>query len=57
MKKTGLLILLSCSMICGCSKEYIEMDILSSNNTTSGNWYELDIDVIAEKDDETDKEA
>lgn len=57
MKKTGLLILLSCGMICGCSKEYIEMDILSSNNTTSGNWYELDIDVIADKDDVSDKEA
>ncbi len=53
MKKTGLLILLSCGMICGCSKEYIEMDILSSNNTT----YELDIDVIADKDDVSDKEA
>lgn len=57
MKKTGILILLSCGMICGCSKEYIEMDILSSNNTTSGNWYELDIDVIADKDDVSDKEA
>lgn len=57
MKKTGLLILLSCGMICGCSKKYIEMDILSSNNTTSGNWYELDIDVIADKDDVSDKEA
>ena len=57
MKKTGLLILLSCGMICGCSKGYIEMDILSSNNTTSGNWYELDIDVIADKDDISDKEA
>ena len=57
MKKTGILILLSCSMICGCSKEYIEMDILSSHNTTSVNWYELDIDVIADKDDVSDKEA
>ena len=57
MEKTGILILLSCGMICGCSKEYIEMDILSSHNTTSVNWYELDIDVIADEDDVADKEA
>lgn len=57
MKKTGLLILLSCGMICGCSKEYIEMDAISSHSTTSADWYELDIDVIADKDDVSDKEA
>lgn len=57
MKKTGTLILLSCIMIYGCSKEYIEMDIISSRNTTSSNWYELDIDVIADKDDVSDRDA
>ncbi|MXP74018.1 hypothetical protein GN277_00740 [Lachnospiraceae bacterium WCA-9-b2] len=57
MKKTGILILLSCSIICGCSKEYIEMDAISSHSTTSADWYELDIDVIADEDDVSDKEA
>lgn len=57
MKKTGILILLSCSMICGCSKEYIEMDVISSHNTISSNWYKLDIDIIADEDDVLDKDA
>ena len=33
------------------------MDVISSRNTTSSNWYELDIDVIADEDDVSDKDA
>lgn len=57
MKRSGIPILLSCVIIYGCSKEYTEMDAVSSRNTTSSNWYELDIDVITDKDSTSDKEA
>lgn len=57
MKKIVFLTLLSCIIISGCTKEYIEMDILSSHNTTSDNWYELDINVIVDKSVALDKDA
>lgn len=33
------------------------MDVLSSHSTTSANWYELNINVIADKDTVLDKDA
>ena len=57
MKKIVFSTLLSCIIISGCTKEYIEMDILSSHNTTSDNWYELDINVIVDKSVALDKDA
>ena len=49
--------LLSCIIISGCANEKIEMDIISSNNTTADNWYELDLSVIVDKDIVSDKNA
>ena len=49
--------LLSCIIISGCANEKIEMDIISSNNTTADNWYELDLSVIVDKDIVSDKKA
>ena len=49
--------LLSCIIISGCANEKIEMDIITSNNTTADNWYELDLSVIVDKDIVSDKKA
>lgn len=57
MKKLRISILLSCIIISGCANEKIEMDIISSNNTTADNWYELDLTVIVDKDIVSDKKA
>lgn len=38
-------------------KESVEMDVLSSHSTTSANWYELNINVIADKDTVLDRDA
>lgn len=57
MKRLGITVLLSCFMIYGCSKEYTEMDVISSHNTTADKWYKLDIDVIVDKDSASDKDA
>ena len=57
MKRLGISILLSFIIISGCSKEYVEIDVISSHGTTSGNWYELDIHVIADKETVSDKDA
>ncbi len=57
MKRIGALILLSCVLISGCTKEFVEMDVLSSHSTTADNWYELNISVIADKDTVSDKDA
>ena len=57
MKKLRISILLSCIIISGCANEKIEMDIISSNNTTADNWYELDLSVIVDKDIVSDKKA
>lgn len=57
LKQVGISILLSCTMLSGCTKEPIEMDALSSHNTTSANWYELNISVIADKDTVLDKDS
>ncbi len=57
MKKLRISILLSCIIISGCANEKIEMDIISSDNTTADNWYELDLSVIVDKDIVSDKNA
>ena len=57
MKKLRISMLLSCIIISGCANEKIEMDIISSNNTTADNWYELDLSVIVDKDIVSDKNA
>lgn len=57
MKKLRISILLSCIIISGCANEKIEMDIITSNNTTADNWYELDLSVIVDKDIVSDKKA
>lgn len=50
MKRFGTSILLSCILLSGCTKDVVEMDVLSSQNITSANWYELSINVIVDKD-------
>ena len=57
MRKIVILALLSCIIISGCATEYVEMDVISSHNTTSDNWYELDINVIVDKSVASDKDA
>ncbi len=57
MKRLGTSILLSCVLLSGCRKEFVEMDVLSSQNITSANWYELNISVIADKDTILDMDA
>lgn len=57
MKLLGTWALLSCILLSGCTNESVEMDVLSSHNSTSGNWYELSINVIADKDTISDKDA
>lgn len=57
MKRVGLPSLLSCVLLFGCTKESVEMDVLSSHNTTSANWYELSINVIADKETVLDRDA
>ena len=57
MKRLGISILLLCIMLYGCSKEYTEMDVISSHNATADNWYELDITVVVDKDAASDKDA
>lgn len=57
MKQLRTSILLSCVMLSGCTKESVEMDVLSSDNTTSANWYELSINVIADKDIVLDRDT
>jgi len=55
MKRLKITILLSCIMLYGCTKEYTEMDVVSSHNSTSNNWYKLNIDVIADKETVSNK--
>lgn len=57
MKRLEISILVSCILLSGCTKEPVEMDVLSSHSATSGNWYELNIDVIADKDTVSDRDA
>lgn len=51
------LILLSCILTTGCTSEPVKMDVLSSHSATADNWYELNIDVIADKDTISDRDA
>lgn len=57
MKRLKITILLSCIMLYGCTKEYTEMDVVSSHNSTSNNWYKLNIDVIADKETVSNKDT
>lgn len=57
MKRFRTSILLSCVLLSGCTKESVEMDVLSSHSATSSNWYELNINVIADKDTILDRDA
>ena len=57
MKRLGSVVLLSCIIISGCTKQHVEMDVFSSYNMTSDNWYKLDISVIADKATVSDKDA
>lgn len=57
MRRLGNSILLSCVLLSGCTKESVEMDVLSSHSTTSANWYELNINVIADKDTVLDRDT
>jgi len=57
MKRLGISLLTSCALLSGCTKEFVKMDVLSSNSETSANWYELNINIIADKDTVLDKEA
>lgn len=57
MRQLGKSILLSSVLLSGCTKESVEMDVLSSHSATSANWYELNINVIADKDTVLDKNA
>lgn len=57
MKALAALFLLLCILISGCTKEYVEMDVISSRNSTSSNWYELEINVIADENIASDKDA
>lgn len=57
MKRSGILFLLSCVLISGCANESVGMDVISSQNITSGNWYELDIDIIVNEDTASAKDA
>lgn len=57
MRQLGKSILLSSVLLSGCTKESVEMDVLSSHSATSANWYELNINVIADKDTVLDKDA
>lgn len=57
IKPLGITILLSCALLSGCAKESVEMDVLSSHSATSANWYELSINVIADKDTVLDRDA
>lgn len=57
MEKMGNLILLLCIIISGCTKEYVEVDVLSSYNSTADNWHKLDISVIADEDAASNKDA
>lgn len=57
MRRLGSSILLSCVLLSGCTKESVEMDVLSSHSATSTNWYKLNIDVIADKDTVLDRDA
>lgn len=55
MKRFTVLILLSCILTSGCTKESMKMDVISSHSATANNWYELNIDVIADEDTISDK--
>ena len=57
MKLLGTSVLIPYILLSGCTKEPIEMDVLSSDSVTAANWYELSIDVIADKDDVLDRDA
>lgn len=57
MKRLGTSILLSYVLLSGCTKKSVEMDVLSSHSATSANWYELNINVIADKDTVLDRDA
>lgn len=57
MKRLGISILLLCFLISGCTKESVEMDVISSHSTTADNWYELNINVIVDKDTTLNRET
>lgn len=57
MKRLGTLILLLCILISGCTKQSVEMDVVSSYSSTSDNWYNLNIDVIVDEDAASDKDT
>lgn len=50
MRRPAAFILLSCVLISGCAEKSAGIDVISSQSITSGNWYELDIDVIVNED-------
>lgn len=56
MKKLGICLLLSCVMMLGCSKEYTEMDVITSRSITADNWYELDVSIIVDESIAADKD-
>lgn len=56
MRRSGIFILFLCVIISGCEKEHVEMDVFSSQNIISDNWYELNIDVIVDDEIASDEE-
>lgn len=56
MRRSGIFILFLCVIISGCEKEHVEMDVFSSQNIISVNWYELNIDVIVDDEIASDEE-
>lgn len=56
MRRSGICILFLCVIISGCAKEHVEMDVFSSQNIISDNWYELNIDVIVDDEIASDEE-
>lgn len=57
MRRPAAFILLSCVLISGCAEKSAGIDVISSQSITSGNWYELDIDVIVNEDTVSAKDA
>lgn len=57
MRKSGPFILLLCILMTGCMKKHMEMDVFSSRNVISDNWYELVIEVIVDEEIASDEDA
>lgn len=57
MKRSVIFFLLSCVLISGCANESVGMDVISSQNIISDNWYELDIDIIVNEETDSAKDA